>query len=143
MEGFVIDLDVLCSDGVASDDDPAGESSDVVCPSVSRTSAVARTFGPSMSEVYSPVVFAGGGGGGRLPMHAPLLSLSQIQRECLSCLLLVVSSRPFFLGKVAFDVVGLGIGPPCLRVDSGGNLIEFNRRASPVGSCRPGRNPGG
>ena len=29
MERFVIDLDVLCSDGVASDDDPAGESSDV------------------------------------------------------------------------------------------------------------------
>ena len=29
MERFIIDLDVLCSDGVASDDDPAGESSDV------------------------------------------------------------------------------------------------------------------
>ena len=29
MERFVIDLDVLCSDGVASDDDPAGESSNV------------------------------------------------------------------------------------------------------------------
>ena len=96
MERFVIDLDVLCSDGVASDDDPAGESSDVgsdvcvvpdpiptavsvrtlvtekwmdrfvidliECPSVSRTSAVARTFGPAVSEEYSPVVFAGGGG---------------------------------------------------------------------------------
>ena len=23
-----------------------------------------------------------------------------------------------FVGKVAFDVVGLGVGPPCLRVDS-------------------------
>ena len=31
------------------------------CPSVSRTSAVARTFGPAVSEEYSPVVFAGGG----------------------------------------------------------------------------------
>ena len=30
-------------------------------PSVSRTSAVARTFGPTVSEEYSPVVFAGGG----------------------------------------------------------------------------------
>ena len=130
MERFVIDLDVLCSDGVASDDDPAGESSDVgsdvcvvpdpiptavsvrtvvaekwmdrfiidlvECPSVSRTSAVARTFGPAVSEEYSPVVFAGGG---RLPMHTPLLSLSQIQRECLFCLLPVVSSRPFFWGR--------------------------------------------
>ena len=95
MERFLIDLDVLCSDGVASDDDPAGESSDVgsdvcvvpdpiptavsvrtvvtekwmdrfvmdlvECPSVSRTSTVARTFGPAVSEEYSPVVFAGGG----------------------------------------------------------------------------------
>ena len=34
------------------------------CPSVSRTSAVARTFRPAMSEDYSPVVFTGGGGGG-------------------------------------------------------------------------------
>ena len=36
----------------------------VECSSVSRTSAVARTFGPAVSEEYSPVVFAGGGGGG-------------------------------------------------------------------------------
>ena len=43
----------------------------VECSSVSRTSAVARTFGTAVSEEYSPVVFAGGGGGGRLPMHAP------------------------------------------------------------------------
>ena len=97
MERFVINLDVLCSDGLASGDDPAGGSSDVgcdvcvvpvpipttvsvqtvvaekwidrfvldlvECPSVSRTSAVARTFGPAVSEEYSPVVFAGGGGG--------------------------------------------------------------------------------
>ena len=32
----------------------------VECPSVSRTSAVARTFGPAMSEEYSPVVLARG-----------------------------------------------------------------------------------
>ena len=31
------------------------------CSSVSRTSEVARTFGPAVSEEYSPVVFAGGG----------------------------------------------------------------------------------
>ena len=35
----------------------------VECPSVSRTSAVARTFGSAVSEKYSAVVFAGGGGG--------------------------------------------------------------------------------
>ena len=132
MERFVIDLDVLCLDGVASDDDPAGESSDVGsdvgvvpdpiptavtvrtvvtekwmdrfvidlvgCPSVSRMCAVARTFGPAVSEEYSgsaACCFCWGGGG-RLPMHTPLLSFSQIQRECLSCLLPAVSSRPFF-----------------------------------------------
>ena len=89
---------VLCLDGLTSDDDPEDRSSDVdgedgvfqdpiptvvsvrpkvtkkwmdrfvvdlvECPSVSRTSAVARTFGPAVSEEYSPVVFAGGGGGG-------------------------------------------------------------------------------
>ena len=32
----------------------------VQCPSVSRMSAVARTFGPAVSEEYSPVVFSGG-----------------------------------------------------------------------------------
>ena len=103
MERFVINLDVLCSDGLASGDDPAGGSSDVgsdvcvvqdpiptavsmrtvvaekwmdrfvldlvECPSVSRTGAVARRFGPAVSEEHSPVVFAGGGG--RLLMHTP------------------------------------------------------------------------
>ena len=34
----------------------------VECPSVSRTSTVARTFRPAVSEEYSPVVFPGGGG---------------------------------------------------------------------------------
>ena len=104
MERFVINPKVLCSDGLAPNDDPARRSSDVgsdacviqdpiptavsvrrvvaeewmdrfvldlvECPSVSRTSAVARTFGPAVSEEYSPVVFAGG----RLPMHTPWLS---------------------------------------------------------------------
>ena len=99
MERFVINLDVLCLDGSASADDPAGESSDVgsdvcvvpdllltavsmrtvvaekwmdrfvldlvECQSVSRTSAVARTFGPAVSEEYSPVGFFLGGGGCR------------------------------------------------------------------------------
>ena len=37
----------------------------VECPFVSRTSAVARTLRPAMSEEYSPVVLAGGGGGCR------------------------------------------------------------------------------
>ena len=90
MDRFVINPKVLCSDGLAPDDDPARRSSDVgsdacviqdaiptavsvrtvvteewmdrfvldlvECPSVSRTSAVARTFGPAVSEEYSPDV---------------------------------------------------------------------------------------
>ena len=103
MERFVINPKVLCSNGLAPDDDPARRNSDVgsdacviqdpiptavsmrtvvtgklmdrfvldlvECPSVSRTSAVARTFGAAVSEEYSPVVFCWGGG--RLPMHTP------------------------------------------------------------------------
>ena len=61
----------------------------VECPSVFRTSAVARTFGPAMSEEYSAVVFAGGirGGGGEVAMYTPWLSLSQIQSAsiCPAC----------------------------------------------------------
>ena len=97
MEKFIMNPQVLCLDGLMSDDDPEDRSSDVdgedgvfqdpistvasvrpeatekwmdrfvvdlvECPSVSRTSAVARTFGPAVSEEYSPVVFAGEGGG--------------------------------------------------------------------------------
>ena len=126
MERFVMDLDVLCPDGLASGDDPAKESSDVgsdvcvvsdsmptavsmrtvvtekwmdrfvmdleECPSVSRTSAVARTFGPAVSEEHSPVVFAGG----EVADAYPLVVVKSDTGEYLSCLLPVVSSRPFF-----------------------------------------------
>ena len=83
-----VDGEINRLDGLASGDDPAGGNSDVgsdVCvvqdpiptavsvrPSVSRMSAVARTFGPAVSEEYAPVVFAEGGGG-RLLMHTPWL----------------------------------------------------------------------
>ena len=43
----------------------------VECPSISRTSAVARPFGPAVSEEYSLLFLLGGGG---LPMHTPWLS---------------------------------------------------------------------
>ena len=101
---FIMNPQVLCLDGLTSDDNPEDRSSDVdgeddvfqdliptvvsirpevtekwmdrfvvdlvEGPSVSRTSTVAWTFGSAVSEEYSPVVFAGGGGG-RLPMHTP------------------------------------------------------------------------
>ena len=111
MERFVMNLKVLCSDGLVPDENPARRSSDVgsdgcvvqdpiptavsvrtvvaeewmdrfvldlmECPSVSRTSAVARTLGPAMSEEYSPVVFAGG----RLPMLTARVSGLQLVKS--------------------------------------------------------------
>ena len=98
MERFIMSPQVLCLDGLVSDDDPEDRSSDigddagvfqdpmpivvsvrpevtekwmdrfvvdlVECPSVFRTSTVARTFGPAVSEEYSPVFCCWGGGGG-------------------------------------------------------------------------------
>ena len=142
MERFTMSPQVLCLDGLASDDNHEDRSSDVgdeadvfqdlmptvasvrpevtekwmdrfvvdlvESPPVSRTSAVARTFGPAVSEEYSPVSFAGGGGGGVAADACPLVGvesdlsyirLSQIECKYLSCLLAVVSSRPFFWGR--------------------------------------------
>ena len=96
--------------------------------------------GPAVSEEYSPgFLFAGGGG--RLLIHTPWLSLSQIQREYLPCLLPVVSSWPFFLGKVAFDVAGLGVGPPCLRVDSEETLLTVIDKRAQLAHAAPGVTP--
>ena len=77
----------------------------VECPSVSRTSAVARTFGPAVSEEYSPFVLAGR----RLPMHTPLVV---VESDTSQVSVLPVAGCKFpavFLGKVALDVVGLGV----------------------------------
>ena len=174
MERFVMDLDVLCSDGLTSGDDPAKESSDVgsdVCVvSDSMPTAVSvRTvvtekwmdrfvmylvecpsvvflhFQQLYHDIFQlnipycvdiinnkcsgPDVRAGRPclrripllfllGGGRLPMHTPLLSLSQIQRECLSCLLPVVSSQPFFWGRspLMWSVWALRIASETIRM---------------------------
>ena len=206
MERFVINLDVLCSDGSASGDDPAGGSSDVgsdvcvvpdplltavsvrtvvaekwmdrfvldlvECPSVSRTSAVARTFGQAVSEEYSPVVFSGGGG--RLPMHTPppppekhsrcngtlrpsaavvkvvesdtarVSDLQLDESDTVRVSVLPIAGCKFpvvFLGKVALDVVGLGVGPPCLRVDSEETLLTLIDERAQLAHAAPGVTP--
>ena len=54
----------------------------VECPSVSRTSGVARTLGPAVSEEFSPVIFSGGGGGCRC---IPPGGRTQTQLWCLAC----------------------------------------------------------
>ena len=69
----------------------------VECSSVSRTSAVARTFGPAVSEEYSPVVFAGGGGA--VADAYPLVVGESDTAQVSGLQLPVVSSRPFFLGR--------------------------------------------
>ena len=161
MEMFVLNLDDIRSDVLASGEDPAGGSSDVgsdvcvvpdplptvvsvrtvvaeewmdwfvldlvECPSVSRTSAVARTFRPAVSEEYSPAVLAGGG---EVADEYPLVvvesdttrvsDLPMVESDTARVSVLPVAGCKFpavFLGKVALDVVGLGIGLPCLRVD--------------------------
>ena len=95
------------------------------CPVVSMTSTVARTFGPALSEEYSPVVLAGRGGGvaAAYPLvvvesdTARLSVLPMVESDTARVFVLPVASSKFpavFLGKVALDVVGLGVGPPCL-----------------------------
>ena len=53
----------------------------------------------------------------------------------------VVSSRPFFLRKVALDVVGLGVGPPCLRVDSEETLLTLIDERTQLARAAPGVTP--
>ena len=123
----------------------------VECPSVSRTSAVARTFGPAVSEEHSPVVFTRGGGGCRCipPPPPPVVvesastpvsdlrsvesdsahvsGLQLVESDTSRVSVLPVAGCEFlavFLGKVAFDAVGLGVGPPFFRVDSEEALLK-------------------
>ena len=171
MERFVLNLDDLRSDVLASGEDPGGGSSDVCndvcvvpdplptavsvrtvvteewmdwfdldlveCPSVSRTSAVARTFVPAVSEEYSPVVLAGGGGGGCRCIPPGRGRVRYSASVCpAGCKFPAV-----FLGKVALDVVGLGVGPPCLRVDSEETLLTLMDERAQLVRAAPGVTP--
>ena len=46
-----------------------------------------------------------------------------------------------FLGKVALDVVGLGDGPPCLRVDSEETLLTLTDKRAQLARAAPGVTP--
>ena len=46
-----------------------------------------------------------------------------------------------FFGKVAFDVVDLGVGPPCLRVDSEETLLTWTDERAPSAHTAPGVTP--
>ena len=124
----------------------------VECPSVSGTSAVARTFGPAVSEKYSPVVFAGGEGevADAYPLvvvesdTARVSDLQLVESDTAQVSVLPVASCKFpavFLGKVALDVVGLGVGPPCLRVDSKETLLTLIDERAQLARAAPGVTP--
>ena len=126
--------------------------------SVSRKSAVARTFGLAVSEEYSPVVFAGGGGGGGgcrcIPPGGLVSDMRPVVSDpaLVSALQLVVSDTArvsvppaagwefpaALLGKVAFDVAGLGVGPPCFRVDSEDALLKRTDERALLARAAPG-----
>ena len=127
----------------------------VECWSVPRRSAVARTFGPAVSEEYSPVVFSGGGGGGGAAVSdAYSLVVVLSDPAVVSGLRPVVSDSDrsvlpvagfkflaVFLGKVAFDAVGLGVGPPCFRVDSKEALLKQTDERALLARVAPGSTP--
>ena len=124
----------------------------VVCPSVSRTSAVAWTFGPAVSEEYSPVVFAGGGGAvaDAYPLvvvesdSAQVSGLRLVESDTARVSVLPVAGCEFLavsLGKVAFDAVGLRVGPPCLRVDSEEALLKRTDERAPSARAASGATP--
>ena len=108
----------------------------VECPSASRTSAVVRTLGPAVSEEYSPVVFAGGGG-----EVADVYALVVVKPDTARVSVLPVAGCKFpavCLGKVAFDVAGLGVGLSCLRVDSEETLLTVIDERAQLARAAPG-----
>ena len=174
---------VLCLDGLASDDDHEDRSSDagdeagvfqdpmptvvsvrpevtekwmdrfvidlVECPSVSRTSAVPRTFGPTVSEVVRR------GGGGVATDTCPLVGVesdaievsvlhtAESDRAQISVLPVAGTPGRFFLGRSPFMQLAWALARRVSQwIRFGGSFAEANRRASPVGSCCPGSDPG-
>ena len=81
---------------------------------------VARTFRPAMYEEYSPGFFSGGADAYPLVVESDTVQVSVLRsvesdKAQVSVLPVAGCEFPaFFGGKVAFDVVGLGVGPPCL-----------------------------
>ena len=120
---------------------------------VSMMSAVAGTFGPALSEEYSPVVLAGGGG---VAVAYPLVVvesdtarvsvLPMVESDTARVSVLPVAGSQFpavFLGKVALDAVCLGIGPPCLRMDSEETLLALMDKRAEMNCTVPGVTPDG
>ena len=115
------------------------------------TSTVARTFGPALSEEYSPVVLAGGGGAvaAAYPLvvvesdTARVSVLPMVESDTARVSVLPVASKfpAVFLGKVALDVVSVGVGPPCLRLDSEETLPALMDERAELNCTVPGVTP--
>ena len=74
-------------------------------------------------------------------MHTPLVV---VKSDTARVSVLPVAGCKFpavFLGKVAFDVVGLGVGPPCLRVDSEETLLTVIDERAQLVCAAPGVSP--
>ena len=116
--------------------------------SVSRTSA-AQTFGPDVSEEYSPVIFAGGGGA--VADAYPLVVVESDTVQVSDLQLVESDAAQVSVLPVAgwkFPAVFLGRSPliwlvwaMARRVSEWRDFADFDRRTSPVGSYSPGRNP--
>ena len=108
-------------------------------------------FGPAVSEEYSPVGFAGGEG--RLPTDAyPLVvvesdtaqvsGLQLVESDAAQVSVLPVAGCKFpavFFGEGRLCCGWPGRWPAVSLSGLGGDFADFDRRASPVGSCSPGR----
>ena len=124
----------------------------VESPSVSMKGAVARTFGPAVSEEYSPVVFAGRAVADAYPLVVVVSDSALVSglRPVVSDPALSGTARvsvppvagyefpAALLGKVAFDAVGLGVGPPCFRVDSEDALLKQTDERALLARAAPG-----
>ena len=100
-----------------------------------------------------PLLFLLGGGGGAVADVYPLVVVksdsalvsglrSVVSDSALSVLPVAGWEFPaVFLGKVAFDAVGLGVGPPCFRVDSEEALLKRTDERAPLARAAPGAAP--
>ena len=67
--------------------------------------------------------------------------LQLVESDTVRVSVLPVASCKFpavFLGKVPLDVVGLGVGPPCLRVDSEDTLLTLIDEQAQLACAAPG-----